>query len=73
MDKIKDNWEILLLVVLLFLSTVLAQVRLDNERAIPRMLQCQEDAIIVGYGDFDGTWWEEYRCIAADDFEGKGY
>ena len=39
----------------------------------PQIPLCQEDEIIVGTGDFDGTYWEEYQCVAADDFEGKGH
>lgn len=28
---------------------------------------CPEDAVHVGHGDFDGTRWTSYRCIARDD------
>jgi hypothetical protein len=28
---------------------------------------CPEDAVQWGLGDFDGTRWERYRCIARDD------
>jgi hypothetical protein len=32
-----------------------------------RVRWCPEDAVHVGWGDFDGTRWEHYRCIARDD------
>jgi hypothetical protein len=28
---------------------------------------CPEDAVQWGVGDFDGTRWERYHCIARDD------
>ena len=28
---------------------------------------CPEDAVHVGRGDFDGTRWDRYVCIARDD------
>jgi hypothetical protein len=32
-----------------------------------RVRWCPEDAVHVGHGDFDGTRWDSYRCIARDD------
>lgn len=28
---------------------------------------CPEDAVQWGVGDFDGTRWDRYHCIARDD------
>lgn len=36
------------------------------------ILACQEDEVIVGYGDFHSTgYWDEYGCIPLDDMVGN--
>ena len=32
---------------------------------------CPEDAVQIGHGDFDGTRWDWYKCVARDDL-GRG-
>jgi hypothetical protein len=34
---------------------------------------CPEDAVPVGYGDFDGITWDAYACIPRDDITPGGF
>ena len=34
---------------------------------LPYNMQCEEDELILGTGDFDGVSWDEYNCVVIDD------
>lgn len=42
------------------------------EPVTPGVPACQEDEVIVGVGNFDGDFWDEYRCAHPDRFRPKG-
>jgi hypothetical protein len=38
-------------------------------RSIPQIPACMEDAVVIGFGDFDHGRWSEYTCgPALDDY-----
>jgi hypothetical protein len=56
----------------LFLSLVLIFMifMVLTMRQVPR---CQEDQVLVGYGQFEAGRWTGYKCgPALDDFGGEG-
>jgi hypothetical protein len=57
---------VVFLLVLSFGMLMIQSAKAGNEGPI-RVRWCPEDAVHVGHGDFDGTRWDSYRCIARDD------
>jgi len=64
---------VLKVMVCIFATIALLGIVSSVLAPVPTIPLCQEDEIIIGIGDFDGTYWEEYQCIAGDDYEGKGF
>jgi hypothetical protein len=63
----KRTIALLLIAVALF---VVGAVKAFGSSYHPQKIQvrwCPEDAVHVGQGQFDGTRWSWYRCIARDD------
>ena len=61
MNKLDKAMTVLLGVLLVVLLAVLVA---SAPAPLPK---CQEDAVIVGYGQFEKGVWTEYRCGPALD------
>ena len=60
----------LLLVCLLHalaLGTALLRIRELEYMASVRLPPCQEDATLLGWGEFEGGYWQYYECGASVD------
>jgi hypothetical protein len=67
-ETVKAKIALLAVAVLLVLSFGMLAIRANAADHGPIQVRwCPEDAVHVGWGDFDGTRWEHYRCIARDD------
>ena len=53
-----------LFLILIIAALVRSSIKLDYYRVIP---QCQEDAVLVGVGDFENGRWTRYVCGPALD------
>lgn len=50
-------------VTLVFLAILVALTAVQP-RTIP---QCEEDEVVVGFGDFEHGYWDAYECVPMDD------
>jgi hypothetical protein len=67
-ETVKAKIALLAVAVLLVLSFDLLAIKAFAADQGPIQVRwCPEDAVHVGHGDFDGTRWDSYRCIARDD------
>jgi hypothetical protein len=60
----RSVWFLYLMAVTVLVAVVLAGI--GGRATLPR---CQEDAVLIGRGDFDDGRWSAYECgPAVDDF-----
>lgn len=67
-ETVKAKIALMAVAVLLVVSFGMLAIKANAADHGPIQVRwCPEDAVHVGHGDFDGTRWDSYRCIARDD------
>ena len=70
-ESAKDGIRMVLFTTLLLLIFAFSYQGRQVEKTHRVVPACQEDAVLIGAGDFDGGRWDWYECgPAVDDFTG---
>lgn len=72
------NLDLILLVllgvyILAFNAGVITLVEQRNRALAHQMIECPEDCVLVGQGEFDKGYWTRYFCIPWDDIAAGEY